>query len=239
MALGKNRFGRPANSPPRLASWPWLAAGTVLFGWRKPVFALVCTISAFIWLYADEARPYAMQIGLGLALLRSTLSLVAEKLEPREEIFWQIILILSGTLLAMSHLLGMFWTAAYWGFYFSTLFRRQRISALAKTWLLWSSAIALLGLTSYWYLWTITHGQRAGAGVTDLRNLIFSSTKSPGSRASVPAVWRSAMAALPPLNPSPPSLPSVWLPPSAFSFSASANYSGTWVSSAAPSCSPP
>lgn len=160
----------------RLAGWPWLAVGVAFFSWRKSAFfTLTCALSAFLWYYSDEARPYAMQAGLALALLRAAISLAGEKLEPREETFWQIVLIVSGTLLAMSHLLGMFWTAAYWGFCLFAMPRDRRLGTLHQTWPLWLFAIGLLGVTCYWYLWTITHGLRAtDAGTTDLRNVIFS-----------------------------------------------------------------
>ena len=158
----------------RLAGWPWLAAGIAVFGWRKPAFAAVCALSAFIWFYADEARPYAMQAGLALALMRAAMTLAEGKLERRAEIFWQFVFIISGTLLAMSHLLGMFWTAAYWGFCLICVPDLRRSENLKKTGWAWLGALFLLGATAYYYLWTLKMGLRGtDAGVTDLRNVFY------------------------------------------------------------------
>ena len=158
----------------RLSGWPWLAAGIALFGWRKPVFAAVCAVSAFIWFYADEARPYAMQAGLALALMRAAMNLAEGKLDRRAEIFWQLVLIGSGVLLATSHLLGMFWTAAYWGFCLLCVPTLRNRDLLKKTLAAWLVAFVLLVAVSGYYFWTLKTGLRAtDAGITDLRNVFY------------------------------------------------------------------
>ncbi|HEY3932097.1 MAG TPA: hypothetical protein VGM58_06985, partial [Verrucomicrobiae bacterium] len=158
----------------RMAGWPFLAAGIVAFAWRKPMFAVICGLSAFAWYYINEARPYSMQIGLSLAMMGAAMRLAEGKLTLRSEIFWQIILIFSGVVLALSHLLGMFWTAAYWVFCILCIPALRKGDVLKKTFLAWLGAFLLLLAAGCWYLWTIKIGLRAtDAGTTDFRNVVF------------------------------------------------------------------
>jgi hypothetical protein len=158
----------------RMAGYPFLALGVIAFSWRRPACALACGLSAFAWYYANEARPYSMQIGLSLAIIGSAMRLAEGRLTPRSEMVWQMILVLSGTILGMIYMLGMFWTAAYWTFCLLCIPSLRRREVLKKTLPAWLGAFSLLLVAGCYYLWTLKVGARAtDVGATDFRNVFF------------------------------------------------------------------
>jgi len=158
----------------RMAGFPFLVAGIVAFSWRRPTCTVVCALSAYTWYYANEARPYSLQIGLSLALIGAAKCLLEGQLAPREEVFWQYILLLSGTLLGMIYMLGMFWVAAYWAFCFLCIPAFRKSETFKKTRWAWLGAFCLFLAAGCYYLWTLKVGGRASnVGTTDFRNVIF------------------------------------------------------------------
>jgi hypothetical protein len=124
-------------------------------------FPLLLVVHSYFWFYMNEARPYAMQIGLGSLLLYSLLLLLQSEAMGTAWAWW---LMGAGILLCASTILGVITLAAVilvGGF---CLFR--------KGWMIQRSAFLPLGLLTLslvtfggFYLWTLLAGGVGGAKV--------------------------------------------------------------------------
>jgi hypothetical protein len=156
----------------RLAGWPWLAAGLVVFGWRRPWAALACGLSAFAWYYANEARPYAMQLGASLAVMGVILNFLEKRVAEEQWVKWCGVLAVSAFVLAAGHLLGMIWAGAYLLIYFVVVTPFRSPSSLRRTSWIWGGLLAAMAITTAYYLWTLKSGARA----TEVASTNFATT---------------------------------------------------------------
>ncbi|MGO8837782.1 MAG: hypothetical protein ACLQAH_14550 [Limisphaerales bacterium] len=161
----------------RAANLPWLALGLLAIPRRQPAFLLVIALSPFLWFYLNEARPYVMQISLGLLLL-GALWRLAGRPEPQHQPapgdnLWTWGFGLGLVALAGSSLLGMIWAGAAlatalpvlgWSRTFQ-LVRRQLLLLVLAT-------LSFLALAGY-YLWSLKHGARATPGSTGVGSTLF------------------------------------------------------------------
>jgi hypothetical protein len=172
---GLNEFALRAGNAPwfllgLLAMWRALAINPPL---RKGMI-LVALCSPFAWYYLDEARPYAMQIGLSFVVFAALFRLGAERDELAKESQWVVVLCLGSLLLAASGMLAMLWLGAFLGAaVFSTSGSQlRRLVRSHRPWL-GLTAVALFAV-GFYYLWTMSLGARAtDVGGTNVKNLAF------------------------------------------------------------------
>jgi len=118
--------------------------------WNQPWFPLLLILSPFFWFYMNEARPYAMQIGLGSLLAASYSAILAGK-NPLDACWaWQFAL--SGWLLCASTMLGVipFVVVCAHGIWF-ILSRRPGVTSGAKI-VLGALILLLIPLGIYYWL---------------------------------------------------------------------------------------
>jgi hypothetical protein len=138
--------------------------------WRVPWAPLVIAAQPFLWFYANEARPYAFQIGCGAWLAAGC----AEVLEARRIDARSLdILLVASAALGASTLFGMVTVGAV-AVVLGTLWRRER-------WLIVRGTRARIALGALWcaafgayYVWRVASGAK-GAKIWDvgLQNLGF------------------------------------------------------------------
>jgi len=161
----------------RLPNLIFIGVG-IFFMWRIgcrlsiTILPLAFATHPFLWQYADEARPYALQIGLGAAVLFFTVEILYSKGSSSPAM---VGLLISGWLLSATSLLAgiAFFSVAIcitsiW------LHSRWRINKRACIAIGFSGALFIPLLI--FYLWTLNKGS-AGARIWDLSisNIIFAS----------------------------------------------------------------
>jgi hypothetical protein len=163
----------------RAANIPWFILGTTAFisAFPKPrrfAAAAIALLSPFAWEYLDEARPYAMQLGVSLVIFASVSRLIQFPLAPAVErrciaAFCAAIIVLCG-----SSLLGVIWSGAA-VFCLAFLVSRDRLIQLLRAhWLSFCFLCAALALLGLYFLWTLKVGARASsAGKTNASNAVF------------------------------------------------------------------
>ena len=189
--VGLNEFAM------RAGSIPWFILGLLVFTktftscagppteafakseclWKTGTFccAIVPLLSPFTWYYLNEARPYAMQIGLSMLVLGSLYRLASGQAgSSQNERFWVLGLCASSVLLAASGLLAMIWAGAYLGAAVLSTGKQQARKLIGLYWKEGISTLLLFFCVGIFYLWTLHIGARATAvGKTDFRNLLF------------------------------------------------------------------
>jgi hypothetical protein len=138
--------------------------------WRAPWAPLLLATQPFLWFYANEARPYAFQIGCGAWLAAGCAEVLqSRRLDARS---LDILLVASAALVA-STLFGMVTVGAV-AVVLGMLWRRER-------WLIVRGARARIALGALWcaafgayYVWRVASGAK-GAKIWDvgLQNLGF------------------------------------------------------------------
>jgi hypothetical protein len=157
-----------------LANLPWFVAGAAAFilsfpagdrrRWIAGCMVLLCP---FAWYYLDEARPYAMQLGVTLLALAS-LRHVAQSCAANEgrcggqlTLFLAALLVLCG-----SSLFGVIWAAAAVAALVLLLSWKQLAALLRRCCWLWLAAAVPLAALGVYYVWTLTVGARGSAAAT-------------------------------------------------------------------------
>jgi len=160
----------------RAANAPWLMLGLLALARGRAALFATALISPFVWYYAGEARPYAMQIGAGLLVFAALDRLYGSmgRTLSRDDRVWGAALACGLVLLSGSSMVGMYWAGAAVCVGL-TIFPKRDIRRLVFG--LWplsiATTIALAGFAAY-YLWTLKSGAGAYAGSpTGLRNLLF------------------------------------------------------------------
>jgi hypothetical protein len=163
----------------RTANLPWFVGGVAAFalsfrGLHRLFAAAVVVLSSFAWFYLDEARPYAMQLGLSLFLVAAIRFLNATSGDVGKENRWVWTFCAGLWLLAGTSLLGVFWCGAAVVALVVVLGRARVLDlwrSVRGAWLV--LGVGLCGLAVY-YLWTLSAGARAStAGTTNLQNAVF------------------------------------------------------------------
>ena len=166
----------------RLAALPWFVPGVAVFlcclrriGRRGLAILLVTGSSAFLWYYLNEARLYAMQVGVSCLIFAALAALHQGQLLPQKSSQpWFITLMAGILLLSAISIIGMIWTSAAivaaWALF---------PAATLKAWVwqhrrLCVANVGLLGILGSYYLWTVLRGARATtAGTTDWQTVGF------------------------------------------------------------------
>jgi hypothetical protein len=156
------------------ANWPWFIAGAAAFAlsfpagdrrrWMAGCLVLLCP---FAWYYLDEARPYAMQLGVTLLAI-AALRQLAQRSGSGEAscagplgLFLAALLVLCG-----SSLFGVIWAGAAAAALVLLLPGKQLVGLFKKcSWMWLAAAVPLAGLAVY-YAWTLKQGARGSATAT-------------------------------------------------------------------------
>ncbi len=162
----------------RAANLPWFLGGLLAFafsfqGASRVLAAGVGACSAFAWFYLDEARPYAMQIGVSLLIVASIRQLGEPGLRARQ-VRWVWVFCSGVGLLAGTSLLGVFWCGAALVSLVTVLERVDAVAAWRVARPAWLALLAWLVCLAAYYAWTMKIGARASAmGTTNLQNALF------------------------------------------------------------------
>jgi hypothetical protein len=174
--VGLNEFALRAGNA------PWFLLGLIAMfravaaapRFQKCV-ALVVLSSPLIWQYLNEARPYAMQIGMSFIVFFSLYRLGLEQKTPCRERYWIIALCLASLVLAASNMLAMLWLGAYLvaAVLSTSLDQLRRLAR--EYWLYWALTFTLLFALGLYYLWTLKVGGRAATleNATGFNNVLF------------------------------------------------------------------
>ena len=135
-----------------------------------PALPLLFALTPFVWQYADEARPYALQIGLGTALLASSTYLIQSRGKSQKA--W-LLFLGCGWLLSATSLMAVFpWSIAFIAMIL--IWRKEKWQIELK-----AIAVICLCLTLFiplaaFYLWALQKGA-SGAKIwtVGLQNLAF------------------------------------------------------------------
>ena len=165
----------------RAGNVPWFLLGLIVMvrvlasaPQLRMNLALVALSSPLVWYYLNEARPYAMQVGLSLVVFFALYQLALEQKKPRRERYWIIVLCLGSLVLAASNLLAMLWLGAYLGAAIMSTSREHCLRLAREYWLALSLTCLLLFVVGLYYLWTLKAGGGAAKlETTDLKNVLF------------------------------------------------------------------
>ena len=162
----------------RALSSVWIAFA-ILVLWQVarvvgiPYLPLLFACHPFVWYYANEARPYAMQIALG-ALLALSMALV-ERDTPESIRPGFRLLIVTAPLLCATSLLAVIPVFVVSGIAFANLYRARFRLAVGDVVRL-TLSIGVIGITGAYYGWTLLAGKGAqtmGIWGVGLRNVVF------------------------------------------------------------------
>ena len=154
----------------------WTAA-TIWIVWligcrfRAPALALVAAAQPFLWFYANEARPYSLQIAGGACLLLAGIVFVERN---GRGLSWVLLWAIAAIVLCASSMLGVIPVAIVSLWLAIALFRRG-ILPERRALLIAGGTVGLLALLGYYYLETLRRG--AGGAMlwpVGLGNLAFS-----------------------------------------------------------------
>jgi hypothetical protein len=157
-----------------LANLPWFAVGAGAFilsfpagDRRRWVAGCLVLLCPFAWYYLDEARPYAMQLGVTLLAIAS-LRHLAQRCATGEAscvgplaLFLSALLVLSG-----SSLFGVVWAAAAGAALVLMVPWTQLARLLRNYYWLWLTAAVPLAALAVYYAWTLKQGARGSATAT-------------------------------------------------------------------------
>jgi hypothetical protein len=164
----------------RAAGLIWLVPGLVAMasGFSRPIrragVMLVAVSNAFVWYYAGEARPYAMQLGASCLIFAALHRLGRDELSRRQQSLWLSGFLFGLVILCGSSLLGVIWSIGAVAAAFILIPRRRLLDLWKIGWLrLAETGLLLLALGIY-YLWTLSVGARAsGVAQTDWKTVVF------------------------------------------------------------------
>jgi len=135
-----------------------------------PFLPLLFAVNPFVWQYADEARPYALQIGLGTALLASSIYLIQS--DGKSQKAW-LSFFACGWLLSATSLMAVFpWSLAFIAI--TLLWRKENWQLELRHFALISVCLILFIPLAAFYFWALQKGA-SGAKIwsVGLQNLAF------------------------------------------------------------------
>jgi len=160
----------------RAANIPWFVVGVAAFIRVAPqpqrlAVALVTLAAPFAWYYLNEARPYAMQLGMSLLIFAALYHLSRSVLTPWQETGWFAAFCFGLFALCGSSLLGVIWAGA-------ALLCAPFLFSFKRLWALSGRhkfaglfTCLLLAVLGGYYIWTLKLGARAlPAGTADAEN---------------------------------------------------------------------
>ena len=163
----------------RAANLPWFIGGLLAFafsfrGADRMLAASVGGLSSFAWFYLDEARPYAMQIGVSLGLVASLRFLHGGGGIRQTRACWAWAFCAGVAILAGTSLLGFLWSGAALAVAVAGVGWARLVEVGKAARFAWLTLVVwLVGLAVY-YVWTMRLGARASAmGTTNLQNAGF------------------------------------------------------------------
>ena len=150
----------------RVSNVPWFAvgltAGCAAAGTRlRWAVAVVLLASPFAWFKMDEARSYAMQLGLSLLVGAALVRLSQPNLQPTaRERLWFAVVCGGGLALSASSMMAMIWFGGFLSAWLWTVSWKHALELAKRHMLILGTNVILgLGLGCY-YLWTVKIGAR-------------------------------------------------------------------------------
>jgi uncharacterized membrane protein len=131
-------------------------------------------VNPFAWFYLNEARPYAMQLGLTLASIACLIRLKSQEMNVKVLSQWLALLCLSTCLLSMASMLGMIWASATF-LLLPVLFSVRTLVGWVRNHLaLVCGTAVVLAICAAYYLWTRwLRVQPTNVGATTWQTLAF------------------------------------------------------------------
>ena len=164
----------------RAAGLIWLVPGLVAMASGFPrrtqrmAVMLAAATSVFVWYYAGEARPYAMQLGISCMVFAALHRLGRDELSQRQQSRWFTGLLFSYFMLCASNSLGAIWSIAALAAAFILIPRRRLLDLWKTGWRRLVLTGLLLLVLALFYVWTLTVGARASAvGTTNWKTALF------------------------------------------------------------------
>jgi hypothetical protein len=159
----------------RFANLPWAALFTAALAWGserllhvRRLWLIIC-LSPFLWFYMNEARPYAMMLGLSMATTVAVLSYAHDPVRFRLAPWWAMISLLA---LWSVHMLSI--TIVPSMLVLLYLLRPVPIKTLIRQWLLpIMITMPLYLLLALYYLRTVAGGNGGNIEKPGLSNLAF------------------------------------------------------------------
>ncbi len=164
----------------RAAGLIWLVPGLVAMASGFPrrtqrmAVMLAAVTSAFVWYYAGEARPYAMQLGVSCLVFAALHRLGREELSARQQSRWLSGFLFGFFMLCGVNSIGAIFSIAALAAAFILIPRRRLLDLWKTGWRrLLLTGLLLLALALF-YVWTLSVGARASAvGATDWKTVAF------------------------------------------------------------------
>jgi hypothetical protein len=159
----------------RAANLPWTLLGVGVFAflgrrWNVPWAPLAFALQPFVWYYTNEARPYALQIGLGALLLAGLADALRAGALHRGTL---ALLVLAGCALIATTLFGVLTVGAV-GLVLGWVARRHRWRLPAGgAWLLGGGFLWALALGAYYVNLVLGGAKGAKLWSVGFSNLLF------------------------------------------------------------------
>jgi uncharacterized membrane protein len=164
----------------RAAGLIWLVPGLVAMasGFRRRAermaVMLAAVTSAFVWYYAGEARPYAMQLGVSCLVFAALHRLGREELGERRQSRWLSVFLFGFVMLCGINLIGVIWSLGALAAAFILIPRRRLLELWKTGWRRLVFTVLLLVALGLYYAWTLSVGARATAlGATTWKTVAF------------------------------------------------------------------
>jgi hypothetical protein len=163
----------------RVAGLPWFVPGVAVFlyslrrlGSRRAAVIIVTCCSPFLWYYLNEARPYAMQVGVSCLIFAALAECQSSKEEASSR--WFPVFLFGLLLLSAISIIGMVWISAAiiaaWGMFPAATLkdwgrRHRRLTFVVA---------GLLCVLGAYYFWTVQRGAKATMiGTTNVQSMAF------------------------------------------------------------------
>jgi hypothetical protein len=160
----------------RFANLPWALLFTAMLAWAserllhvRRLWLVIC-LSPFLWFYMNEARPYAMMLGLSMATTAAVLSYAREPEHFRFASWWTMISLL---VLWATHMLAITLVPSLLVLLY--LLHPVSFKSFIRQWL-WPvlATLPFYLLLALYYLRTVAGGKGGNIEKPGLSNLVFS-----------------------------------------------------------------
>jgi uncharacterized membrane protein len=136
--------------------------------------AIAFGLSPFAWYYLNEARLYALQLGISALVTAALFRLADSALEQQSSTRWLRVFLFSLVALSGVSMLGQLWAGGALLILLAITPRAQLVSWWRANRMAWLLAGVFLSLIGAYYLWSLTIGARATAvGKTNLQTVFF------------------------------------------------------------------
>jgi hypothetical protein len=159
----------------RLANIPWALLFTASLAWGvesvlniRRAWLIIC-LSPFVWFYMNEARPYAMVMGLSMVTTIAVLAYARDPQRFRLAPWWAMLSLLA---LWSAHMLAIVLAPSL--FLFLCVMRPVPLKKFTRQWFFpFAVTLPFFICLALYYLWTFAHGKGGMIEKPGLLNLVF------------------------------------------------------------------